>query len=982
MTDYQDVVACRAGARSNGKKYIRFAFKAAAAALLWICASIWPAGPAYAQQAAVATADSADTIEEVVVTGSRVITNGNNSPTPVTVLSTEQLELMNPGPVTQALTVLPSLLGTPNQGGQGPNPQAVINLRGLGGQRDLILFDGHRVAPTTNAEGVDSNLIPTMLLKRVDIVTGGASAVYGSDAVSGVVNYIVDNEFNGVKVVGQAGESTYRDDKTENGGIAFGTPLFGGRGHFEASFQLFNDPGVSNRFDREWGRDLYSMQGSVPGSAASAGSPANPWALYANTRLSVTSFGGLINSGPLKGLNFTQNGVLSPFVNGVPTGSPSAQIGGDGGYYTTVSAFARQNMDQGFARFDYDLTDNTKAYVELSATTVLYTYHSANAEVRTKAIGYNNAFLDGIQPAYQTELAAAEATDPTGSFNFSRILTGDQFPSPEVELRTNQYLLLAGVNGSWGDYKWSVGYEYSDAITTQFEDNNLSNPRLYAAMNAVINPANNQVVCNAALVNPAVYGNCVPLNLFGPSASSKAAFNYIMLDNEFSNVYTMNDLDFSVTGAPFSTWAGKVGMAVSGEVRRLTYEVNSNALPSDPVDCTGIQFNCNSGTSPYFATVSADFPKTHQDVEELAYEAELPLLKDVFLGKSLALNTAARFTNYQVSGSVWTWKLGLTWAPNDDLTVRVARSRDIRAPGLIDLFQPPTITVTNITDLHTGVTGNVNQVTEGNPNLTPEKADTLTVGFVLTPSFAEGLSLSMDYYHININNALNAIAARQPATMLACENSGGTSPVCDLYVRPFPFSNTTAANFPTELINQTLNTAELWAEGVDTELGYTHRIFGHNFSARALVNFQPHLVYNLGSAGTLDVGGAADGIGGLPPTPNVKGVLQSSYEVMPDLTFSAQERYRNALKQNGSPVIFIATGELPPAMYTDLTLTYKHQLPAGNLETYFNVRNVFDKQPPPWASTGGNSQIGSFGGWAQGDDPLGRYFTVGFRYKL
>ena len=932
-----------------------------------------------------AAAEAPQELEQITVTGSRVISNGSDSPTPVTVVSVDQLQEMNPGPLTQGLAMLPELLATPNQGGQGPTPQAVFNLRGIGGTRNLILFDDHRVAPTTNGatEGVDSNLIPQLLLKRVDVVTGGASAVYGSDAVSGVINYVVDHNFNGLKVVGQAGESTYSDDHTWNVGLAAGTPLFDGRGHVEFSYQDFNDPGIENRFSRGWGQGLWSMQGSVPGSTATAGTPANPFGLYSNTRLAVTSFGGLINSGPLAGQQFAQNGVLSPFTHGAATGTPGVEIGGDGAYYSSTWAWARQNMDQAFGRFDYDLNDNVKAYAELAFGSVLYVTndHSANAEVRTKAVGYNNAYLSSVAPADQAVIAGQLAANPLSSFNFSRIFTGDQFPAPVDYSRENQYIFITGLDGRWGQYTWKLSYDRQDSVTDADDPNNLSNARLYASMNAVVNPANGQIVCHAALVN-AAYANCVPLNLFGPTASSQAAFNYIRQDTRSSTTYLMDDVTASIAGAPLNDWAGPIDMAVSAEWRKLSYRVLSNALPTDAVDCAGIQFNCNSGTSPYFTTIVADFAQTSERVTEAAYEAEVPLLANQFLAKSLALNAAARYTDYQTSGNVWTWKIGGTWELNDEFRMRGTRSRDIRAPGLVDLYQPATVAVTNITDIHTGVTGPVNSLTVGNPNLTPEIADTWTGGFVWKPHFLEGASLSLDYYHINIRNGLNTLAARQPATMLACEQSGGTSPICALYVRPFPFSDTSPGNFPSEIVNEELNTAGLLTYGADGELDYSHLLFGHNFLVRVLANYQPHLIYNFGPGGIIDVGGAADGVGGLPPTPNVKGVFEANYAVVQSVAVTVQERYRNALKQNGSQLIFFAVGKVPPAFYTDLTLNYKPNVGAGNLETYLMVRNLFNHQPAPWASSGGGSEIGEFGGWAQGDDPIGRYFTLGFRYKL
>jgi iron complex outermembrane receptor protein len=952
------------------------------------CGAAAASGGACAQEgsdaAASSTSDGKAAVEEVVVTGSRVVTNGNDSPTPVTVLSVEQLLQANPGPIAQGLAMMPALLGPPNQGGQsGANYQAVINLRGMGGTRNLILFDGHRVAPTTAGGGVDTNLLPSMLLKRVDIVTGGASAVYGSDAVSGVVNYIVDNNFNGIKVSGQTGATTYGDDHTWNVGFAAGTSLFGGRAHVEFSYQNYRDPGIACRCDRDWGRGLWTMQGSVVGSTASAGTAANPWKLYSNSHFNVTTYGGMINTGPLSGLQFTQNNVLTSFVHGTLTGSPQAEVGGDGAYYTTYSAYGIQNMDQGFGRFDFNFTDNVRAYVEVAASTVLNRNVLANAEVRTRAVGYNNAFLAAIQSAsQQATIAAQRAANPLGSFNFSRIFTADQFAPPTNNVRGKQFLYLAGVEGSLGDYKWEVGVEHSDATTTTTNPNNIHNGRLFAAMNAVVNPANGQIACNAALVNPAVYGTCVPLNLFGPTATNQAAVDYVRQETQFAPHYLMDNVTASITGAPFSTWAGPVQMALSGEWRRLSYEVESSASATDALVCTGIQFNCTATGAVFNSAVTSSFPKSSLSVKEFAYETQVPLLREQFLARSLSLNGAIRYTDYSASGIVYTWKLGLTWALGDSFSVRGTRSRDIRAPSIQNLFAPASVGVSNITDIHTGGTGNVSNISRGNPNLTPEKANTWTAGFVWTPQYLPGFSLSMDGYRIDIKDALNGLSPALPPAQTACELSNGTSQICDSYIRPLPFSDRSAANFPTAIVSQTLNTGGLLAYGVDIEFSYSRLIVGRDFRARLLANYQPHLIYDLGPSGILDIGGAADGIAGLYNTPSVKAMAQLNYEVLNNFTATAQVRYRNSMKQNGSPVIIFDMGKVPEIWYTDLTMNYKLSAWRGEMDAFANVRNLFNQQPVPYAVVGGAAQIGSLGGYVLGDDVLGRYYTLGLRYKF
>ena len=945
------------------------------------------ASAAFAQQAAAPAA-----IEEVVVTGSRVVTNGNKMPTPVTVVALEQLQAANPGPIAQALAELPALLASPNQGGQGPGAQAVINLRGIYQGRTLTLLDGHR-QPNTGASGVDTNLIPSMLLKRIDIVTGGASAVYGSDAVTGVVNFVMDNNFNGVKLSASSGISTFGDDPTFDAGIALGQSFMGGRGHVEASYQHFSDPGIADRFDRAWGRGLYSMQGAVPGSTAGAGSVQNPWLLYSNSRFATSNFGGVINTGPLANLTFLQNGVATPFNHGTPTGSGGAQIGGDGGYFTTTAAFGQQYMDQGFGRLDYDFTDTIKGYVEFASTTVLNVASNSNVQLSAKAIGNNNAYLRGI--TLPTGIANPYNAAVTTSFNFSEVFNElDAFPAPQSQNRGTSNTVLAGLNGSFGKgYKWEAGYEHAVETTSNFQPFNTSTPRLYAAINAVVNPANGQVVCNAALVNPSVYGGCVPLNLFGPSTMNRAAFDWINAPSTATTTNVIDDYSASFTGSPISTWAGPVDMALSGEWRRQTYGVHSTALPTDPVSCVGIQFNCVASTAPY-ASSTANFPTAQVTVGEAAYEAQVPLLKDMFLTKSLSANLAARWTDYSTSGALWSWKLGVTWAVNDDLSIRWAKSRDIRAPTLANLFAPYTVgTSVALADVHVFGTDPVTHlpysnnvqpttVSQGNPKLLPELSDTITLGFIWTPEAVRGLSVSMDGYDIRVTQGINSPTPFAPATQLACENSGGTAPVCALYVRPLPFSNHTSANLITQLNNITVNTGGVWSYGIDTEVNYTRLVNDHRLGFRALVNYQPHLIYDLTPAPIVDVGGSADGVNVLAATPNLKGTIQVNYEVINNLTAMLQGRFRGGVTQNGNTVLVFVQNRVPAAWYADLNLTYKFRTHGADTSVFFNVRNLFNTPPVPWASTGGTAQIGTFGGWLQGDDPLGRYFKVGVSAKF
>ena len=595
------------------------------------------------------------------------------------------------------------------------------------------------------------------------------------------------------------------------------------------------------------------------------------------------------------------------------------------------------------------------------------------------AIGYNNAFLSTLQPQYQTIVRAQLAAAPAGtnpSFLLSKLETG--FPNFRIEANQNYYMAAGGLKGKLGAFAWNLDYYHTDSRLRLRNETNVDTGRLYAALNAVVG-ANGQVVCNAAVVNPTVYGSCTPLNVFGPTSESAAAIAYIQRPTQNTQRYVTNDVSATLTGSVFNLPAGPVNVALNGEYRKLTYRVTSDATPFDQVNCTGVQFNCTATTAPYLGGSTAIRTPVSQEVAEGAIEADVPILADVRFVQAFNLNGAARYTHYDTSGGVVTWKIGATWKINDALTLRATRSRDIRAPNLTDLFAPATFTPSNYLDLHTNTSGLINRFSQGNPDLEPEKANTLTAGVIVKPTFVPGFSLAVDYYRIKINNAIVIIDPFQTTTQATCEASGGTSPVCALYIRPLPYSNTTSANYPTQLVTQALNVASVKTEGVDVEANYDTRVANRPLSLRGLVNWQPHLIYNNGPNGIFDIGGAADGVGGLPPIPKVKVVASIAYDVVEDVRLRIQERWRSALRQNGSPTLVFADGKVPSVAYTDATLTFDvNKVFSASL----NVQNLFNKKPPPFASTGGSVQPNYLGGYAQGDDIEGRFITFGVRLRF
>jgi outer membrane receptor protein involved in Fe transport len=942
-----------------------------AAALLTSASVMALASGAMAQQAPAQ-------VEEVVVTGSRLVANGNDMPTPVTVVAPQELTTAAPNSIFDGLAYLPEFAGGRSPQGNpftsaGNNNSHQLNLKNIGVTRTLVLFDGHRVAPSTQAGEVDVDALPTMLIQRVESVFGGASAVYGSDAVSGVVNFVVDKKFQGIKMKAQAGVSEYGDSKEQDFSIAGGMDVTS-RGHLEGGFEWYNNDGVlgQQKLRRAWAQKVWTVQGN--------GSAANPFHLNQDTRISATSFYGYITTAnattnPLRDMVFGMNGVLRPFVHGAPSGSSGNESGGDGGYFDNASLQASAKRFNIFGRFDYDITDNVSAYVEMSYAKIHnIDIHQTN-EYRTLTMSATNAFL---APQYQAQLAAAKIT----TFIFAKM--SHQMPTLDSYAWNTSGMINAGLNGTIDGYKWQLDFSRNDNSQYVRGTYNLDLGRSFAALDAVQN-ASGQVVCYAttaaagAAAN-AKYAGCVPLNLFGPSSESQDAINYVLTQTWYDALNSMNDVSGSVTGSPFDDWAGPVQFAVSGEYRYQRLKVDSNIDPTAHLDCTGLRYNCTGVNPLTISFVVGPAPSKDQTVVEGALETDVPLLRDVPFVQALDFSGAVRYTDYDTSGTVTTWKAGATWKVDDDLSFRATRSLDIRAPTLTELFAPLLIAPNGNTDFHVSASGNppysfatlINLDTISNPNLKPEKANTSLAGVVYRPSWLPDFSVSVDYYKVKIGNAIANVGGNSQNIQNICEASNGTSPYCALIIRPLPFSVHTLNNTATAFLTQPQNIAVTRTEGVDFEANYTTEVGPGHFSVRALMEYQP-------SFKTQSFPGAAiTNAANAPGLPSFRGTWFFKYQVA-DWQFDVAEKFHGVTDWNSDRTVIYAMPSLPWAFYTNATVTYDWE-PA---QVFLSVENLFNKQPTPYGGSGGQQGIpGLFGGFVPGDDAIGRRYSVGVRLKF
>jgi outer membrane receptor protein involved in Fe transport len=929
-------------------------------------------------------------LEEVVVTGSRVIINGNDSPTPITVVTTEDLTTVHPGNIAEALNDMPVFSGSrgmnSNTGTSGAagspatstNAGNVVNLRQMGLLRTLVLYDGHRAAPSTPDGFVDLDTIPQLLLKRVDVVTGGVSAVYGSDAISGVVNFVTDTKFEGIKGNLQAGRSTYNDADTVEGGIAFGTSLFDGRGHVMGSFESRDASPIDSKFDRPWGRNVYTLQGQ--------GTASSPYYQATGARQFNATFGGRVNgatnltANPLYDKQFTSGGYLVPFAHGTQTGTAGGQyeLGGDGGYYNGQLR-AELDMNQLYGRFDFDFTDDLHSYFTVTDTLNHSVAKGINYNSTSLVINRDNAFL---LPAYQAQMAAANQT----SLSFGKIFT--DIPRGEVETYAKQYMINTGLDGSFGGgYRWEVSYTHARSKFEVRQNVAIDQGRLFAALDSVV--SNGVPVCRASLTN-AAYAGCVPLNPFGVNSESQAAIDYVVGEVGWQTELGMDDVSATLTGAPFSTWAGPINSALSTEWRRLSYEIDSNNLPSARANCAGITGNCNANTQTYTVPTGsssvANVPEVSTTIGEAAIEFGVPLLKDAPFAKALDLNTAYRFAHYDRAGNARTWKVGLTWDPVDWLTVRATRSRDFRAPSLDENFRALAVSFNSgFADTLAGSQvpqpQNVRTENGGNPDLKSEVGDTLTYGVVVRPT--DNFDFAVDAFHIKVRDAIFLIQGNTPDYQNVCYASGGSSPYCQLIGRGLgSYTDTSAANAVTLWKQTFINLAEIETWGADIEANYRTRIGTQPLSLRLLTTYQPHLIYRQPGVPDYEYAGVSFGTNGLQANPRWRATGFITYQPTDSFTVNVMERWRSSLpRYHANPQTVQLGSGVKSVAYTNLTLTYSPALESGKVDVFVNVQNLLNKDPPQ-AGFWGNPNPGQFGEFAFGDDVIGRYYTAGARFRF
>ncbi|MBO9544833.1 MAG: TonB-dependent receptor [Caulobacter sp.] len=955
----------------------------------------WGATANAAQQADTATADDT-TITEVVVTGTRLNSRGFNQPTPTTTVTSEDLDKAAQPNVFQAITQMPALQGSTgrsvgaNGTSSGQQGLSSLSLRGLGATRTLTLLDGQRVTPA-NVNGVtDVSQFPQLLIKQVDVVTGGASASYGSDAIGGVVNFVTDKTFEGFKARFEGGESKYHDNDTVVAQVALGKAFLNDRLHVTASGEFSREAGVlAGGFGTKQagGRDWFTTPAIQVRPLASTTDGLPQYRVINNAQQIQYAQYGLITNGPLQGIAFGPGGQPRQFQygsNGVATGTGAVTncfspfcVGGDlsGGIGASPTLAARIKRKVAYTRVGYQVSDNFEVYLTANFAQV-FSLNQPNigAERTGLTIQCENPFV----PA-----AIKAACVSNGITNFQFGTSNGGFGPIDVNIKREQKRFVLGFNGTQNlfgtDWKYDAYYAYGMNRVRLDVDNISVTPRYNAAIDAIAGP-NGTIICR----DPVARANgCVPLNVIGQVALEPAALNYVMPKNgpRQRSKQIESVASFNVSGEPFSLPAGPVAIAAGVEWREEDYKTlgdpygdgiwaenpYTDDYPADPLIRTAgnnwYAGNYHSGAGYYHVT-------------EGYVEANVPLFKSDALGEG-NINGAVRQTKYSTAGNVTTWKIGGVWkTPFEGLRFRAVTSRDIRAPNLGEIAAPPV--VVNATVLYRGTAVNVLQETVGNRNLRPEIARNTEVGVVLTePKFLPGFSFSADYFQIKVDGAISSLAAQDLVDLCVA----GNQEICGAMLLTSTVPNTNYVRV------QAFNVATLSNKGFDLEAVYRKNLedwgLKGTLSLRALATHMIEFKTNSGVLGTITVDSAGVNSGN---TPDWKATFSQTWST-DRLSLSIYERwfsdgvYNNEWIQctSGCPVSTVAyrtidKNKMKGATYIDIGGSYEV---TNNATAYFKVDNLFDKDPAASPTTNVSPGVNPFL-----YDVIGRMYRAGVRLRF
>jgi outer membrane receptor protein involved in Fe transport len=957
--------------------------------------------------------------ENVTVSASRIIRDGFQAPTPTTVLGADDIQAQAQENIVASVSQLPSLLGSQsvNTGtggtGGGTNGLSTFAMRGLGTIRTLTLIDGQRIVPS-NVTGVsDVSELPQLLIQRVDVVTGGASASWGSDAISGVVNVILDKKFTGFKASLQSGITTYGDDASVLMQMAAGTEFAGGRGHIEGSVEYNWEDGVGvgdygvgrGPSGRPYFTSTAILKNTIAGTPA--GTP--QYTVAANAQPFLQGRYGIITTGPLQGTAFGDNGAPFQFnygvgpngLQGVPSKSLTSGavtncfspwcIGGDtsgafGGGITDISPITRLDV---FTRVSFDLTPKMNIWATVNYGDV----HTENRSVRNipifgglniqcgNAAGGGNAFLPASinQACINNNITTFQIGTDNGAID-----DGATIKTARVMRR-----FVVGADGSFGllgtDWTFNSYYEHGE-VDSKIRVHTFLNPYFNAAVDSVAGP-NGTIVCRNTVARSI---GCVPYNIFGNVKVSQATIDWLFGGTHNAGTQQLTHLNedalsISANGEPFSTWAGPVSIATGFEYRDERYDVTGDPVSTGGAGCTDPLLNCTGGGNWFngnFFSGSGAYQVTEGFMETL-----VPLLKSDQLGE-INLSLAGRATSYSTSGYVNTWKAGVTWeTPITGLRFRALQSRDIRAPNLSELFAAQTVVTSTVqnTFLSPPVPFQIQNISRGNTALKPEKAQTTEVGVVYQPDWFPGFNTSVDYYRISLRGQIGSFSAQQ--SMDLCSN-GFTANCAAIITTPPGGDLHLASTVISQVIATAFNLQTTVTDGFDFEASYRFGLenwgIPGQFTLRTLATHVSKFISTSGVLGTVPHESAGENGGSIPHWKffGLQSYNNDKWGINFSETWISDGRLNTQYIQctSGCPLPTVNNPTvnnnfLPGAFYFSVGGTYNIN---ENWQLFGKIDNVTNVDPPSVAAAAANSNAIN----PLLYDTAGRLYRLGVRLNL
>jgi len=885
-------------------------------ALLLLCLAV----PAFGQDDARPGQDDEEVLDEIRVTSSATrLTSGFESPKPTTTIDAGQIDARGLANIADNINELPGFAGTTRPQANtiaGSNTaQNALNFRNLGTRRALILIDKRR-SVSGFFGGVDINTVPQMLVQQIEVVTGGASAQWGSDAISGVVNIQQDRSLEGGRINLRYGQTSENDAEDESASFAYGFSFSDGRGHLSIGGDFQDNSGIGGQADRDWSARSWGLVSNPADTGPDDGIPDR--IVTDNVLLAVGTAGGYLpaafgNDPAVAEIYFGPGGEILPYDSGVPA-EFFWQIGGSGGSAgSTASLMAPLERKSVTGLFDYEITDNLNFFLDLS-----YAESDANNEIVApwNLIFWGPDVILADNPFIPTDLQTTMTDNGVGFLVMSRLNEDFGFITDNTTSETNR--IATGLQGELGNWSWEAYYSHSEAKTQWVLNNNPIGELYVQSVDAVMDPLSGEIVCRANASGANGAPGCVPVNLFGDGAASQAALDYFIgTSNTHLNV-KQDVLAAWMQGEIFDLPAGPIAVAFG-----LEYREEKGSVDYDEI---GQQFGYFFGGG---TNISGDF-----DVTEAFVEAGVPVFESAG-GVSLDINAAVRYADYSSSGGVTPWQFGATLDITDGFRLRGTFSNDIRAPSIAELFRVESVFFSNILNPDTGERLLTRIVGGGNPNLDPEEAETVTAGFVWQPAALEGFAVSVDYYKTEITDAIGGLGAQTIVDNcfefgIACENV------------------TIVDGSITEVSSRIFNIAERTAEGVDFESTYSmDDVGGGDLVFRLL------LTQFLEASASVDSVTVVDEVGVVGSDASLGGAPEWRANLSADYVTGAFGLTAQAVYVDGGELL----KDLTPEDINDNTVSSQTLFNLGfrynigfergqNLQLYAGIDNVFDQDPP------------------------------------